>query len=85
VTQAQGQAVATKMGAKYMECSSKEWIGVEEIFDTAIVDAVRMGEEMEARMRGEQIGSRDGQEGNSSGRGSKGGKRKKGSRSCRIL
>jgi len=36
VTTAQGQAVANKMGAMYMECSSKEMIGVHEIFETAI-------------------------------------------------
>lgn len=36
VTQAQGQAVAKKMGALYMECSSKEMNGVHEIFETAI-------------------------------------------------
>lgn len=28
--------VAQKMGAQYMECSSKELIGVDEIFDQAI-------------------------------------------------
>lgn len=33
------------MGARYMECSSKENIGVEEIFDTAITMAVKAGEE----------------------------------------
>ncbi|OQN97331.1 GTP-binding protein [Cryoendolithus antarcticus] len=41
VTQQQGKAVATKMGALYMECSSKEMTGVHEIFDTAIDIAVR--------------------------------------------
>lgn len=41
VTQAQGKAVAQKMGALYMECSSKEMSGVHEIFDTAIDIAVR--------------------------------------------
>ncbi|KAE9981377.1 hypothetical protein EG328_011727 [Venturia inaequalis] len=45
VTPGQGQAVANKMGARYMECSSKENIGVEEIFDTAITMAVKAGEE----------------------------------------
>lgn len=29
-------AVAKKMGAQYMECSSKEMTGVDEIFDRAI-------------------------------------------------
>ncbi|KAI7639901.1 GTP-binding protein, partial [Hortaea werneckii] len=36
VTQQQGKQVAQKMGALYMECSSKEMSGVHEIFDTAI-------------------------------------------------
>jgi Ras family protein A len=36
VTQEQGMAVARKMGARYMECSSKEMTGVEEIFTEAI-------------------------------------------------
>ena len=43
VTPEQGRAVATKMGAIYMECSAKERIGIEEIFDQAIIMAV--GEE----------------------------------------
>ncbi|RDL37256.1 Ras family protein [Venustampulla echinocandica] len=36
VTQEQGMGVAQKMGARYMECSSKEMTGVEEIFADAI-------------------------------------------------
>ena len=36
VTPQQGEAVARKMGAAYMECSSKEMNGVHEIFDTAV-------------------------------------------------
>lgn len=36
VTPQQGEAVAKKMGAAYMECSSKEMNGVHEIFDTAV-------------------------------------------------
>ncbi|KAK4574576.1 RHO4 protein [Recurvomyces mirabilis] len=47
VTQAQGKTVAQKMGALYMECSSKEMSGVHEIFDTAIDIAVR-GQDEEA-------------------------------------
>jgi Ras family protein A len=39
------------MGARYMECSSKENIGVEEIFDTAITMAVKAGEEAESDSR----------------------------------
>lgn len=44
VTQAQGQAVARKMGAHYMECSSKEMTGVHEIFETAINTVVAESE-----------------------------------------
>ncbi|KAF1992696.1 GTP-binding protein rhoC [Amniculicola lignicola CBS 123094] len=40
VTPDQGRAVAKKMGAIYMECSSKEQDGVEEIFDAAVTMAV---------------------------------------------
>ncbi|KAF2645363.1 ras-domain-containing protein [Massarina eburnea CBS 473.64] len=40
VTPAQGRVVADKMGAEYMECSSKEQDGVEEIFDMAVEMAV---------------------------------------------
>ena len=40
VTPEQGQVVAKKMGAMYMECSSKEQDGVEEIFDMAVTMAV---------------------------------------------
>ena len=40
VTPEQGRAVAKKMGAEYMECSSKEQDGVEEIFDFAVTMAV---------------------------------------------
>jgi Ras family protein A len=40
VTPDQGRAVAKKMGAIYMECSSKEQDGVEEIFDLAVTMAV---------------------------------------------
>lgn len=40
VTPDQGRTVAKKMGAMYMECSSKEQDGVEEIFDMAVTLAV---------------------------------------------
>ncbi len=40
VTPEQGRTVAKKMGAVYMECSSKEQDGVEEIFDMAVTMAV---------------------------------------------
>ncbi|KLU89406.1 GTP-binding protein rho4 [Magnaporthiopsis poae ATCC 64411] len=40
VTAEQGQAVARKMNAQYMECSSKEMRGVDEIFELAIETVV---------------------------------------------
>ncbi|KAI0437899.1 ras family protein [Xylaria telfairii] len=40
VTTEQGMTVAKKMGAQYMECSSKEMVGVDEIFETAIHSVV---------------------------------------------
>ncbi|KAF2201259.1 GTP-binding protein RHO1 [Delitschia confertaspora ATCC 74209] len=40
VTPQQGEAVARRMEAMYMECSSKEQIGVEEVFDQAVILAV---------------------------------------------
>lgn len=40
VTTEQGLAVAQKMNAQYMECSSKEMKGVEEIFERAILTVV---------------------------------------------
>ncbi|TKX19770.1 GTP-binding protein rhoC [Elsinoe australis] len=49
VTAAQGQSVAKKMGAMYMECSSKEMIGVHEIFDKAIDTVVAEQEGLKIR------------------------------------
>lgn len=40
VTTEQGLAVADKMNAQYMECSSKEMLGVDEIFEHAILTVV---------------------------------------------
>ncbi|OTA55222.1 ras-domain-containing protein [Hypoxylon sp. EC38] len=40
VSSEQGMTVAKKMGAQYMECSSKEMTGVDEIFDRAIQTVV---------------------------------------------
>ncbi|KAJ6781265.1 hypothetical protein PWT90_09199 [Aphanocladium album] len=40
VTSEQGLAVAQKMDAQYMECSSKEMLGVDEIFERAILTIV---------------------------------------------
>jgi len=51
VTPEQGRAVAKKMGALYMECSSKEQDGVEDIFDMAVTMAV--GDEYKAPLKPE--------------------------------
>ncbi|KAL2205397.1 small ras-like GTPase, rho family [Sarocladium strictum] len=40
ITTEQGMAVSKKMGAQYMECSSKEMRGVDEIFERAILTVV---------------------------------------------
>jgi hypothetical protein len=71
------------MGAKYMECSSKEWIGVEDIFDQAIVDAVAAGEEAEARLKGAspEEGRGSGLSKGSSGKSS----RRKRAKACVVL
>lgn len=72
MTPEQGRAVATKMGAVYMECSAKERIGIEEIFDQAINMAV--GEEQKTE--------------NPSGRGSAlsaGSSKRKKSKGCKFL
>lgn len=52
VTQQQGKAVAQKMGAMYMECSSKEMSGVQEIFDTAIDTTIRGQDELAQEANG---------------------------------
>ena len=41
VTPEQGQAVAQTMGAIYIECSSKESRGVDEVFELAVNTAIR--------------------------------------------
>ena len=40
VTPEQGQAVANRMGATYIECSAKESRGVDQVFELAINTAV---------------------------------------------
>lgn len=80
VTPEQGQAVATRMGAVYVECSSKEMQGVDEVFELAVNTAV--GQEIEIRQQ------RDSQLKSSSGGGGGGGKsskKTKKGRSCPIL
>jgi GTPase SAR1 family protein len=72
VTQQQGMAVAQKMGARYMECSSKEMTGVHEIFEEAINTVV--ANDRSNQQKQAQTG----------GTGQTGGIRKK-KRSCKIL
>lgn len=45
VTPDQGQAVARKMGAQYIECSAKESRGINEVFELAINTAIQVEEE----------------------------------------
>lgn len=47
VTPEQGQAVAKRMGAQYIECSSKEAQNVDEVFELAVNTAV--GQELELK------------------------------------
>ena len=78
VTQEQGRLVANRMGATYMECSSREMKGVEDIFDRAITIAV--GDDYKSASQGPFSSRRDGSEPG----GEPHGKRKK-NRSCKIL
>lgn len=45
VTPEQGQAVAQRMGAAYIECSSKEMQGVDEVFELAVNTAISIEEQ----------------------------------------
>lgn len=86
VTPQQGKAVAARMAARYMECSSKEMEGVEEIFDTAVDMAVSAEEEAKEIFDLERPAS--GSNGRKSGlSGSSGAKSKRSARkrSCKIL
>ena len=77
VTTEQGLAVAKKMGAQYMECSSKEMKGVEEIFERAILTVVandRKTLEAEALASGSSAGA--GGSAGGSGDAKKGGRRR---------
>ena len=73
MTPEQGQAVANRMGATYIECSAKESTGVDQVFELAINTAIQVEDNSTATP------------GSSSGRGGfKGGKKVK-KRNCRIL
>jgi len=87
VTTEQGQAVADRMAAVYMECSSKEMNGVEDIFDKAITIAV--GDEYyapDAKMYSKPgFTSRQGALGGSGGLSGSTAAKKKKPKSCTIL
>ncbi len=70
MTPEQGRAVAGRMGATYMECSSKEMTGVDEIFESAVTMAI--GEEKKNRSQ-------------AGGSSKSGGPKKSRKRDCRIL
>ena len=72
VTTEHGKQVALRMGASYMECSSKEMTGVEEIFNRAITVAVREEEKRKTEMQ-------------AIGRGGAAPAKRKKNRSCNIL
>ncbi|CCE31235.1 hypothetical protein E4U22_005774 [Claviceps purpurea] len=78
VTTEQGLAVADKMDAQYMECSSKEMLGVDEIFERAILTVVANDRANQEAMVGNSGG-----DGRSAIPGLKLPKRKK--RRCQIL
>lgn len=67
VTTEQGIAVANKMGAQYMECSSKEMTGVEEIFEQAILTVVAGDRKNQESMTVQKQTSNDGRKSRSGG------------------
>ncbi|RYP04604.1 hypothetical protein DL764_004341 [Monosporascus ibericus] len=88
VTTEQGMAVAKKMGAQYMECSSKEMHGVDEIFDQAInVVVANDRRNLEASMPAAASSSSGGGRGTASrdGGGLSGVRPKKKKRNCNFL
>ncbi|CAI0654443.1 GTP-binding protein rhoC [Colletotrichum fructicola] len=83
VTTEQGRAVARKMGAQYMECSSKEMTGVDEIFEQAILTVVANDRKnLEAQAA---VSSSHGAPSSSGGIPGVGPLKKKKKRNCKIL
>lgn len=80
MTQEQGQKVAKQMGAIYVECSSKEMVGVHEIFELAVDTAVGQEVQMKERKQAQSgFGSlKTGEQG-------AGGMKTKKRRDCRML
>jgi Ras family protein A len=69
VTEQQGRGVAQRMGAVYAECSSKDMIGVEDVFELAINVTIGLQEQEARGIPSSGVGG--------------GGKKKK--RSCKLL
>jgi GTPase SAR1 family protein len=82
VTPEQGEAVARRMNASYIECSSKEMRGVDEVFAMA-VDTVVAAEEQEwmGTSQGNSTSSKFG----GGGGGLRSGSKKVKKRTCKIL
>ena len=83
VTTEQGMNVAKKMNAQYMECSSKEMVGVDDIFNRAILTVVANDRKnLEASAGGP--GARDGSNGSRTSMPGVGTPKRKKAK-CRIL
>jgi GTPase SAR1 family protein len=82
VTPEQGEAVARRMNASYIECSSKEMRGVDEVFAMA-VDTVVAAEEQDwmGTSQGNSTSSKFG----GGGGGLRSGSKKVKKRTCKIL
>ncbi|KAJ5832437.1 hypothetical protein N7474_000748 [Penicillium riverlandense] len=80
ITPEQGQGVAHRMGASYIECSSKEMRGVDEVFQKAVDTVVAIEEQGWATQQSHQ---RSGTKPGGGGGGVQGKKIKK--RTCKIL
>lgn len=88
ITPEQGDAVARRMNATYVECSSKEMRGVDEVFSLAVHTVVSMEEDYNNRFSTSGPGKSSGGDGISNAGPSgtrKGGGRKIKKRTCKIL
>lgn len=90
MTPEQGETVARRMNASYIECSSKEMRGVDEVFALAVHTAISQEEQWVSSSRpsatttGKSGGGGSANAGGSGGGGGMGGKKIK-KRSCKIL
>lgn len=82
MTPEQGAAVAKRMGAVYVECSSKEMVGVDEVFELAVNTVV--GQEIEAKQQAAQ-NNKSSPFGSGSGGGGGKKKGKRSAKNCPIL